>query len=124
MVLLSKIFIILSIILVFWVIVLVSGTYLLEQADGWAGLYLVDWVTVVVVVLGVFTVLNIVFLFYPTTIQVSQEEKAEFIQGKRVYEYTYPEGERKGVFSKTYVPVDDKTLIRIKTLIISMDEDS
>ncbi len=114
---------ILSIILVLWVVVVTTGTYLLEEEDGWSGLYLSEWVMIVIVLLVVFIVFNAFFLFHPSIVAVVSERGEEFIQGKRVYEYIYPEGEKEGVFSKTYVPVDDETLVRIKILLSRLKEE-
>ena len=116
---------ILVIILVFWVIVVASGIYLLGQMDGWAGLTLSSWVLLVSILLILFILIDILFLFHPTfkqSLPIEEGRKLEFIQGKKVYEYIYPEGEKEGVFSKTYVPVDDETLIRIKTLLGSISK--
>ena len=116
---------ILTIILVFLVIVIGSGTYLLDQMDGWALLTFSNWIIITTIFIGLFIIVDLIFLFHPSfkqLIPVEEGGKPEFIDGKRVYEYRYPEGEKEGVFSKTYIPLDDKTLIRIKTLLGSLSK--
>ena len=115
----------LTIILVFWVIIVASATYLLDQMDGWALLTFSNWVLTVTILIGIFIVIDLVFLFHPAFKQIIPIEelgKPEFIEDKKVYEYIYPEGEKEGVFSKTYIPIDDETLIRIKTLLGSLSK--
>lgn len=94
--------------------------------DGWALLTFSNWIIVTIIFIGIFIVLDLIFLFHPVFKQfIPLEEgggKPEFIDGKRVYEYRYPEGEKEGVFSKTYIPVDDKTLVRVKTLLGSISK--
>jgi len=44
--------------------------------------------------------------------------KPVFYKGKRLYTFTYPEGARGGVFSKTIIEIDDKTAVNIRCQVI------
>ena len=52
---------------------------------------------------------------------VSSETNAEYLDGKKVYEYTFPKNNRGGVYSKTYVKIDDSFLLRVRNQMISAE---
>ena len=44
------------------------------------------------------------------------------IDGKKVYIFTFPKGAEGGVFSKTYIEIDKKNILRLRSLIVPPDE--
>jgi len=48
----------------------------------------------------------------------STDQSVEYLDGKKVYEYTFPKNKKGGIFSKTYVQIDNNTLLRIRNQMI------
>jgi hypothetical protein len=46
----------------------------------------------------------------------------EYINGKRVHVFTFPHGQEGGIFSKTYIQIDEHNVLRLRTLLIPPDE--
>ena len=46
----------------------------------------------------------------------------EYINGKRVHVLTFPHGKEGGIFSKTYIQIDEDNVLRLRTLLIPPDE--
>ena len=53
-----------------------------------------------------------------------QEEKTkpEFVGEKTLYTFTYPKASDGGVFSKTYIQIDGKMILRLRTLMVPPGE--
>jgi hypothetical protein len=51
-----------------------------------------------------------------------EKSKPEFIDGRRIFVYTFPEGVEGGIFSKTYIELDKHNVIRLRILMISPHE--
>lgn len=120
-IILPKLSLILTIIFIIWVVIVTSGIYLLELEHTWAGLTLSAWLYLISIILGVLIILNLIVFFYPTFGKTAKKTP-EIIEGKQVYEYTYPEGTEGGLFSKTYILIDENTVIRVRNLLVSADE--
>lgn len=124
--LLSKILILISIILVIWVVIVIIGTVVLGYSYNWAGLTLDTWMIVISTLLLIFIILNIVFYYHFSSVRDKRVEmekpKPEFIDGKHVHVFTSPKGVEGGIFSKTYITIDDHNILRLRTLIIPPEE--
>jgi hypothetical protein len=53
---------------------------------------------------------------------IVEKPKEEFIAGKKVHVFTYPQGIEGGIFSKTYIEVDVDNILRLRTLMIPPEE--
>lgn len=122
---LPKVFLIISVLLLMWIVILISGVSYLEFDPDWAGISISNWLILVSVLFGAFIIIDIVMyvspsLFVKGEIQefVSSESQAEFLDGMKVYEYTFPKDNHGGVYSKTYVKIDDSFLLRVRNQMI------
>lgn len=122
---LSKVVFILAIIYLIWVSFVIISIYFLEMGYRWALLSIDEWVYVGIVLLAIFIVLELIFfLHYHSAVKEKIEgkkPKPEFYKGKRVHVYTYPSHAKGGLFSKTYIPIDDKNILRVRTNMISAE---
>lgn len=124
--LLSKLFILLTVLLVSWVVIVIFSVYILRYGYNWALLPLNDWILLVSILFLIFIVLELIFYFHYSSVKNKivelEKPKPEFINGKRVHVYTYPEGVEGGIFSKTYVGIDEHNVLRLRTLMVPPDE--
>jgi len=123
---LSKIILLLGILLVLLVVIVFIGARVLNYGYDWALLSVDSWVLLITVILIVFICLIIAFLFhyYSITKKLSSVKvpKVEYVSGKKVHVFTFPQGMEGGIFSKTYIEVDDQNILRVRTLMLSPDD--
>jgi len=122
----SKFFLVIAIIFILWVIAVGLGISMFELKPDWALATLDAWMNIMALVIGIFVLLDIiVYLHYSVVRKKRLEEerpKPEFIDGKRLYTYTYPQSSDGGIFSKTHIEIDDHSILRIRALLISPGE--
>jgi hypothetical protein len=125
LIILPKLFLIISVLLLLWIVILISGVSYLELDPDWAGISISIWLLVISVLFGAFIVIDILMYMSPTIFMKGEmqefipiEPSSEYLDGMKVYEYTYPRRIKGGLFSKTYVKVDDSTLIRVRNQMI------
>ena len=125
LIILPKLFLIISVLLLMWIVILISGVSYLELDPDWAGISISTWLLIISVLFGVFIIIDIVMYMSPTIFMkgefqefISTEPSSEYLDGMKVYEYTYPKEKKGGLFSKTYIKVDDSTLIRVRNQMI------
>ena len=131
LVLLPKLFLIITVVFIMWIVILLSGPLFGVLEPDWAGLSSSLWMILISVLIGAFIVIDIILYATPLISKEKQMnvqmEPVEFPEiekrnGKTVYEYTYPNGIKGGVFSKTYVVIDDRTVIRIRNKMIPKEK--
>ena len=131
LILLPKLFLILTVIFIMWIVILLSGPLFGVLEPDWAGISSSIWMIIISGLIGIFIVIDIVLYATPMITKnqsmFSQTPTVEFPEiekrnGKTVYEYTYPSGKLGGVFSKTYITIDDETIIRVRNQMISKEQ--
>ena len=122
----SKILLVLTVLFSLWVVFVALTNIILKFEPTWALFTLDNWISVWCVVVGFFILFEIVFFFHYSSVRkkrLEQEKpKPEFIDGKRLHVYTYPKGYEGGIFSKTYIKIDDNNILRLRTLMIPPNE--
>jgi len=123
---LSKIFVLISVLLVIWVGIVFIGAWLLGYGYDWALFSVSDWIIFVALILVIFIIIElIVFLHYRSVKNKRSkigEQEDEYVAGRKVHVFTYPQGMEGGIFSKTYIEIDDKNILRLRTLMIPPEE--
>ena len=119
---LSKLFLITSILFIIWILFVAMGAFILEMGPNWALLNLENWITTWCVLTVIFIILEVVFYFQYTSkvdkkLELDKHEP-ELLHDKRVYAYTYPTGAEGGIFSKTYISIDENSVLRLRGLMI------
>jgi len=122
----SKLFIIIIILLIIVLSVVFLGVYIFGYAYNWALLPLDVWIIVICLFCVIFILLELFFYYNFSSVVANRIElekpKPEFIDGKKVHIYTHPTGAEGGVFSKTYIELDKKNILRIRSLIVPPNE--
>jgi len=123
---LSKVFVAISIFFIIWLVVIVLEIYLLGQGYNWALLSLDNWIYVLCALIGFFIILEIIFYLHYISVSKKRLEaekpELEFTQGKRLYVYTHPKGAEGGIYSKTYIKIDENSVLRLRNLIVPLQE--
>lgn len=122
---LPKLFLIITIVLLMWIVIVMSGVSFLELDADWAGLSLSSWLLVISVLFAAFIIIDILMYVSPNLFIKGDLEKftsaepvSEYMDGMKVFEYTYPKQKKAGVFSKTYIKINESVLLRIRNEII------
>ena len=127
---LSKIFLIITVLFIIWVVIIALRIYLFELSYNWALLSLNNWVYVCCFLIGFFIILDVLFYFHYNVARnkgliqekdkrlIQEKPKLQFYRGKRLYLYTHPKGAEGGIYSKTYIKIDENSVLRLRTLIV------
>jgi len=122
----SKLFILIIIILTILLSIVFLGIYIFGYGHNWALLPLDTWIIIIGLLCGIFILLEIIFYYHFSSERAKRIElekpKPEFIDGKKVHVFTYPKDAEGGVFSKTYIEIDKKNILRLRSLIVPPDE--
>jgi hypothetical protein len=122
----AKLLFLIAIILFIWVIIVFLGASVLDYGYNWAGLSLEAWIITVSVIILIFIAIDFLFLSRFSSVKNKIMElgkpKIEFVDGKRVHVITHPKGMEGGIFSKTYVEIDEHNVLRLRTLMIPPEE--
>ena len=123
---LSLMFILITILFAVWIVFVALGIIIYELKPTWALLSLDSWIYAGCVLVAFFIFLELVFYFNHKMIGrkklVAEKPKPEYYGGRRVHIYTYPKNSDGGIFSKTYVTIDGKNVLRLRTLMIPPGE--
>lgn len=123
---LSILFLLLGIILFLWVVMVYSGILFLDYDHNWAVLNLEEWVIVASIMIAIFIIIQLIlykrFSIAQYKTKATDKPVHDFIDDKRVINYTYPKGMEGGIFSKTYLNIDEKTILRLRTLMIPPED--
>lgn len=122
---LSIIFLFTAILLIIIVAIVFLGIIFLEYGYNWAGLDLEGWIILVSALFGVFILLELIFFLHVSSIRnkiTGGKPKPEFINGKKVIIFTHPTGTEGGIFSKTYIDLDENSVLRLRSLMIPPEE--
>jgi len=128
--LLPKLFLVITVVLIMWVVIVLSGPMFGVFEPDWAGLSPSLWLLMVSIFIGIFIVIDIIL--YATPRFFVDQSKLEFStvelpeienrNGKQVHEFTYPVGVKGGLLSKTYFKIKQNKIFRIRNLMIKKEE--
>jgi membrane protein YdbS with pleckstrin-like domain len=123
---LSKLILLIAILLIICVVIVFIGITSLGYGHDWALLNLESWIIALGVLFVIFIILELIFYSHLSSVKnkriESKKPKIEFINGKRVIVFTYPKGKEGGIFSKTYIDIDENSVLRLKSLMIPPEE--
>ena len=123
---LIKLFLLLTILFIILVAIVTFGIFIFGAGHNWALLSLDTWLIIITVIIFIFILLNFIFFIHFILIQKKridlEKPKPEYINGKRVYIYTFPTVKAGGIFSKTYIEIDKHSILRLRTLMIPPNE--
>jgi hypothetical protein len=109
----SRLFILIIILLIIVLSIVFLGMYIFGYAYNWALLSLDVWIIVISLLCIIFILLELFFYYNFSSIVAKRIE---------LHIYTHPKGAEGGVFGKTYIELDKKNILRIRSLIVPPDE--
>ena len=123
---LSKLFVIITILFVVLIAVAFLGIAAFGYGYNWMLVSLEGWIIIVSALILIFIILELFFYSSLSGLQNKIKEfkkpEPEFIDNRKIYAYTIPKGADGGVFSKTYIEIDEHSTLRLRTLIIPPEE--
>ena len=122
----SKIFLVIAFLFLIWILFVALGSFVLEQGPYWSILNLENWIYIWCGLTLIFIILELGFYFHYSSKQsIDHKEivyQPELMHGKRLHIYTHPEDAKGGIFSKTYIPIDEDNVLYLREQMISSDE--
>ena len=122
----SKFLLFIAILLIIGIVFIFLGTFILKYGYNWIFLSINDWIITISIILILFIIFELVFYFHISSFRSKRKElekpKPEYIKGKRVHVFTHPKGKEGGIFSKTYIEIDEHSILRLRTLMILPEE--
>jgi uncharacterized membrane protein YcjF (UPF0283 family) len=116
----SKLILLFAIIYVLWIAIVILGTFQLTLGVSWATFTVEQWVLSAI---ALFVVLIIIELLFFVRLSMMTHKKKQilegtaakqFIKGKRVHTFTIPLGSKGGIFSKTYIKIDESSVLNLR----------
>jgi hypothetical protein len=117
----SKIILILAVLYALWVIILILSVYFLGIYK-FAFLTTDQWIISSIILLGVFVGLDIIFILHHYMAKKkrieSEKPKPLHYKGKKLHIYTLPADSKGGIFSKTYIKIDEDNILNLRFQMI------
>jgi hypothetical protein len=123
---LNLLLIMIAILVTLWISLVIIGVYSLGLNNNWAGLTIDQWLYVGIGLISLFIIITIILNFLPIiTMKLKapkEKRKPTFYHGKRVHEFTFPIESKGGVYSRTYINIDDKNLVNFRYQMIHPED--
>lgn len=123
---LSKVLLLFAILAGIWVSLIYLAIVVWDKSYTWALFSLDIWLYLAIIGVVVFILINIVIYLHFNSVYKNrleiQKPKPEYIDGKRVHVFTVPSGIEGGVFSKTYVKIDEHNILRLRSLMVPPED--
>jgi magnesium-transporting ATPase (P-type) len=117
----SKFLFLCTIIYSLWTAFLIMSVYFLQFENKWAILTIEQWILTAIVFISIAIVLEIILLLYYTLSRkkhILPEKQLTFLEGKKVHNYTIPVNAKGGIFSKTYILIDEERILNFRYQMI------
>jgi len=118
----AKFFFLLAVIYLLWIALVLIGAYFLRLGNKWAVLTVEQWILSAIFLISIVIGFEIVLLLYDTLSKKRhlqpKTQKKMFIQGKKVHNYTLPIDAKGGIFSKTYILIDENSVLNLRYQMI------
>jgi hypothetical protein len=119
----SKLLFLFTVIYSLWVALVIMGVYFLQLEHKWAVFTIGQWILSGIILISVVIALEIIFLLHNTLtrkkhLQPEQPKQPMYLQGKQVHNYTVPVDAKGGIFSKTFVMIDETRVLNLRYQMI------
>jgi hypothetical protein len=119
----SKLLFLFTVIYSLWVALTIMGVYFLQLGTKWAVYTIGQWIVSAIVLISVVIALEIIFLLHNALLrkkhlQPKQPKQKTFVQGKQVHNYTIPVDAKGGIFSKTFIMIDETRVLNLRYQMI------
>lgn len=123
---LIKLFLLIALLLILAIVIVFAGIAYFDSGYNWAGLDLDGWNILSSAFFAIFIIFILFFFIHISSVRKKiielEKPKPEFINGKLVHVFTFPQGKEGGLFSKTYIDIDEHNVLRLRTLMIPPEE--
>ena len=107
-----------SILIVFFIL----RVYFLGFGNKWALLTMDQWIISNIILLGIFFGLNIIFILHHYMVKKKRIEgkkpKPLKFKGKKLHTYTLPTDSKGGIYSKTFVKIDENNILNFRIQMV------
>lgn len=113
----SKLLFLLIIIYCLGVALIIIGTYFFQFGEKWAFLTGEQWILSAIVLISMAIFLEIVLILYfifSKKKQPESEKQPTLLEGKKVHSFTIPINAKGGIFSKTYIIINDELVLNLR----------
>ena len=118
----SKILVLLAVIYLIWTVFNIISVYFLEFGNKWSALTMDQWILSSIIFFSICIGLVLLFILHHYIIKKrrieSEKPKPVFYKGKRLYIHTLPDRSKGGIFSKTFVKIDEDTILSLRFQMI------
>jgi hypothetical protein len=119
----SKLLFLFTIIYSLWVALVIMGVYFLQLGNKWVVFTIGQWILSAIILISVIIGLEIIFLLHNTLsrkkhLHPEQFQPLVYLQGKQVHNYTIPAGAKGGIFSKTFIMIDETRVVNLRYQMI------
>ena len=106
-----------------WIALVIMGIYFLQLGPKWAVFTSETWILSAIILISVVIALEIIFFLHNTLLRKKQEQAEQpqqqvYLQGKKVNIYTIPAGAKGGIFSKTFIMIDETRVLNLRYQMI------
>jgi hypothetical protein len=119
----TKLFFLFIIIYTLWIVLIIIGVYFLQLENKWAILTVEQWILSAIALISIAIGFEIILLIYYTLskkkqLQPIRQKEPVFLQGRQLHNYTIPFNAKGGIFSKTYILIDEKRILNLRYQMI------
>jgi len=119
---LLKIILLMAVIYLIWTVFHIISVYFLGFGNKWAVFTMDQWVLSSIFLYSIFIGLVFVFVLHYFIVKKRRIEcekpKPVFFKGKRLFTYTQPKEIIGGIFSKTFMKIDEDTVLSLRYQMI------
>jgi membrane protein YdbS with pleckstrin-like domain len=118
----SKFLFLITMIYALWIAITILGAYFLKLGSRWAVFSIEQWILSGIIFISIVIVLEILFILHyllSTKKRLESEpEKNQYIQGKKIHSYTLPADAKGGIFSKTFILINEENVLNLRYQMI------
>jgi len=122
----SKIILLIAVLYSIWIAFIIMSVYFLGFGNKWAFFTMDQWILSNVVLLGVFVGLELIFVLHHYIVKEKRIEREKpiplYYKGRKLHMYTLPEGSKGGIFSKTFIKIDESKVLNLRYQMMPPNE--
>jgi len=123
---LSKIILLIVSIYTVWIIFIIFSVYFLGLGNKWAYLTMDQWIVSSIVLFSIFVILEILLFFHYLFVKKrrieGQKPKPSVFKGRKLHIFSLPLNSKGGIYSKTYIQIDEDNILNLRYQMIPPSE--
>jgi uncharacterized membrane protein YcjF (UPF0283 family) len=124
----SKLILLFAMIYVLWIAIVIIGTFQLTLGVSWATFTVEQWVLSAIALFAFLIIIELLF-FIRLSMTTYKKKKVQegatseqYIKGRRVHTFTVPLDAKGGIFSKTFIKIDESSVLNLRYQITAPPE--